>query len=234
MNNELKTLSIIIPALNEEEGVGLVIKSIPFRKIKKMGYEVEVLVVDNNSSDNTAIIAKNNGANVITASVRGYGNAYKIGFANAKGEIIVTGDADLTYPFEVIPKLLLKIEREKLDFINTDRLTNLNKTVMPRLHRIGNIVLTFLAKQLFELPFNDSQSGMWIFRRSIWKKIKVKSSGMSFSQELKIEVFVHGFKCAEIPIDYRMRVGRKKINTILNGMENIGQLIGKKIFTKNR
>ena len=133
MNNELKTLSIIIPALNEEEGVGLVIKSIPFRKIKKMGYEVEVLVVDNNSSDNTAIIAKNNGANVITASVRGYGNAYKIGFANAKGEIIVTGDADLTYPFEVIPKLLLKIEREKLDFINTDRLTNLNKTVMPRL-----------------------------------------------------------------------------------------------------
>src|ERR1700689_5229329 len=105
----MKTLSIVIPALNEERGIGDVIKEIPIKKLKKLGYETEVLVIDNGSHDQTPHIARSHGARVIIQPIRGYGNAYKAGFANASGDIIATGDADMTYPFEDLPEILEKM-----------------------------------------------------------------------------------------------------------------------------
>lgn len=226
--SKIKTLTVVIPALNEEKGIGPVIRDIPIKRLEDIGYKTEILVIDNNSTDNTGKIARDHGANVIIMPLRGYGNAYKAGFANATGDVIATGDADLTYPFDILPEILLRMEREDLDFINTDRLANLDKAVMTRSHQIGNSLLSFMTKFLFNCPFNDSQSGMWIFKRSIWKKLKVTSSGMPFSQELKIEAFIHGFKCAEIPIDYRARAGKEKLNTIKDGLGNIIHLIKKR------
>ncbi|MBU1130211.1 glycosyltransferase family 2 protein [Patescibacteria group bacterium] len=232
--NSFKTLTIVIPALNEEKGIGPVLKDIPLKKLERIGYKTEILVIDNNSTDNTGKIAREHGANVIVMPIRGYGNAYKAGFANASGDIIATGDADLTYPFDILPEILLKMEREDLDFINTDRLTNLNKEVMSWSHQIGNTLLTFFTKILFGWPYIDSQSGMWIFKRSIWKSLTVKSSGMPFSQELKIEAFSCGFKCAEIPINYQARAGKEKLNTISDGLGNITHLIRKKLSLSKR
>lgn len=223
-----KTLTVVIPALNEELGIGRVLKEIPIQRLEDIGYHTEVLVIDNNSTDNTGKIARDHGANVIVMPLRGYGNAYKAGFANASGDVIATGDADLTYPFDILPEILLRMEREDLDFINTDRLETLDKTVMTPSHQIGNVILSFMTKILFGAPFKDSQSGMWIFKRSIWKKMHVSSSGMPFSQELKIEAYIHGFKCAEIPIQYRARAGKEKLNTITDGIGNITHLIRKK------
>lgn len=226
--NIFKTLTIVIPALNEERGIGPVIKDIPIKKLEAIGYKTDILVIDNDSTDNTAQIAKKYGANVFVMPLRGYGNAYKAGFANATGDIIATGDADLTYPFDSLPGILKLMEEENLDFINTDRLTTLDKSVMTPSHQIGNSILSFMTKVLFNCPFKDSQSGMWVFKRSIWKTLTVKSSGMPFSQELKIEAFIHGFKCAEIPIKYQARAGKEKINTIRDGFGNILHLIRKK------
>ncbi len=223
----MKTLSVVIPALNEEHGIGPVIKEIPIDKLKDMGYSVEILVIDNGSTDKTPRIARDHGATVIIQPIRGYGNAYKAGFANARGDIIATGDADLTYPFEDLPKFVSMIEDEGVDFINTDRLTNLQPGVMEFSHRFGNELLTIGTKFLFRWPFKDSQSGMWIFKRSIWKKLHVKSSGMPFSQELKIEAYRRGFKCIEVPIDYRARAGEVKLNTLKDGLGNVWELIKK-------
>lgn len=217
----MKKLSIIIPALNEEKGIGRVLSEIPITELNRMGYGVEVMVVDNGSTDKTRKIARKHGATVIVQPVRGYGNAYKAGFANATGDIIATGDADLTYPFEILPMVIRKIEKEKLDFLNTDRLTHLRSGVMMKSHIFGNFLLTFLIKMRFGWPFKDSQSGMWIFKRKIWKKMTVVSSGMPFSQELKIEAYRRGFKCAEIPIDYRARKGPEKLRTFTDGIGNI-------------
>ena len=228
-NNKLKTLTVVIPALNEEKGIGPVVREIPLKKLEEIGYKTEILVIDNNSTDNTGEIAKDHGATVFIMPIRGYGNAYKAGFANARGDIIATGDADLTYPFTVLPEILLRMEKENLDFINTDRLTNLNKEAMSSSHQLGNLILSFLTKFLFGWPYKDSQSGMWIFKRSIWKKLRVTSSGMPFSQELKIEAYIRGFKCAEIPIEYRARAGKEKLNTIKDGLGNITHLIRKKL-----
>ncbi len=226
--NSIKKITIVIPALNEEKGIGSVLKEIPIQAIQDLGYDTEVLVIDNGSHDQTPYIAREYGATVIIQPIRGYGNAYKAGFANATGDIIATGDADLTYPFEILPEIIFKIEHEGYEFINTDRLTNLRPEVMSFSHKIGNYFLTGIMRLLFGWPFKDSQSGMWIFKKRIWDHLDVRSSGMPFSQELKIEAFVRGFRCGEIAIHYRTRAGKEKLNTVRDGIRNIAQLFYKK------
>ena len=227
----MKKISVVIPALNEEEGIGPVLKEIPVDTLLNMGYETEVMVIDNGSKDNTRHIARQHGATVIIQPVRGYGNAYKAGFANASGNIIATGDADLTYPFEDLPKIIRIMEEEELDFISTNRLMYINPEVMKPSHIFGNKLLTTITKILFNSPFVDSQSGMWIFRREIWDELNVRSSGMPFSQELKIEAHIRGFKCAEVPIKYRTRAGDAKLNIFRDGTKVMFHLFSKKFST---
>ena len=95
-------------------------------------------------------------------------------------------------------------------------------------HIFGNWLLTTIMKMLFGTPFTDSQSGMWIFKRYIWDKLYVYSSGMAFSQELKIEAHIRGFTCAEVPIKYRARAGETKLNTVRDGMKTVTHLFYKK------
>ena len=227
----MKKIAVVIPALNEEQGIGLVLKEIPVSTLMDMGYETEVMVIDNGSNDKTPYVARQHGATVIIQPVRGYGNAYKAGFANASGDIIVTGDADLTYPFEDLPKILQIMEKEDLDFISTNRLKYVNPEVMTPSHIFGNRILTTITKILFDLPFADSQSGMWVFRREIWDKLDVRSSGMAFSQELKIEAYIRGFRCAEVPIKYRNRSGDAKLNTFKDGTKVMFQMFHKRLST---
>ena len=222
-------VSIVIPALNEEKGIGPVLQEIPISTLNQMGYETEILVIDNGSTDRTAQIAREHGATVIVQPVRGYGNAYLAGFANASGDIIATGDADLTYPFSILPQIIKKMEEENLEFVNTDRLTYLDKEAMSFSHQLGNWMLTCVIKLLFGWPFKDSQSGMWVFKREIWQNLDVRSSSMPFSQELKIEAYVRGFNCTEVPIFYRTRVGKEKLHTIRDGIGNIFHLFLKRL-----
>lgn len=228
MDALMKKISVVIPALNEEKGIGSVIDQVPVKKITDMGYEIEILVVDNGSTDRTSCIAQAHGAKVMSETLRGYGNAYKSGFKNAAGDIIITGDADMTYPFDAIPKFLSIMSENNADFINTDRLSNLDPKAMTSSHEVGNFILSLIMRYLFHWPFNDSQSGMWIFKRDIWKYLDVRSEGMSFSQELKIEAYIKGFKCIEVPIEYRARVGKVKLNAFKDGLGNITQLFKKR------
>jgi len=227
----MKKLTIIIPALNEEQAIVRVLKSIPSAELKKMGYQPEVMVIDNGSTDKTKLLAIRNGAKVIVQPVRGYGNAYKAGFSNADTDIIVTGDADLTYPFEEIPRFLRLMKKEKLDFINTDRLSNVKKESMHWTHQFGNWFLTKICRVLWwGFPFKDSQSGMWIFKQPVWEKLNVMSSGMPFSQELKIEAYTKNFKVKEVPIEYRARVGDVKLRGFSDAIGNTTHLFLKKMM----
>lgn len=225
----MKKVSFVIPALNEEKAIKKVIKEIPISKLKKIGYSTEIVIVDNGSTDKTGHIARQNGATVFVQPVRGYGNAYKAGFANATGDIIITGDADCTYPFKNALAFLEILENEKLDFINTNRLNNVDKENMHWTHEFGNHFLTRICRILWRgFPFRDSQSGMWIFKKNIWSKLHVKSSGMPFSQELKAEAFRKGFKCKEIDIEYRARVGEVKLRGFKDAVGNTVHLFVKK------
>src|ERR1700761_1724388 len=93
-------LSIVIPALNEVANMKPVMESIPFERLSALGWTTEVVVVDNGSTDGTGEAARSLGAQVVLQPERGYGNAYKAGFAAATGDVIATGDADCTYPFD--------------------------------------------------------------------------------------------------------------------------------------
>ena len=218
----MKKLSILIPALNEEEGIGKTIQAIPRHELEEMGYEVQILVVDNGSEDKTDELARRAGAEVVFESRRGYGRAYKTGFASAKGEIIATADADLTYPVEEIPGLVELLEDEELDFITTNRFALIEKGAMSFRNKVGNTTLSLTMRLLFRLDIKDSQSGMWVFRSSILNKAKLRSDGMPLSEELKLEAcYFLKRRWKEVPILLRERTGRAKIRAWRDGVANL-------------
>jgi glycosyltransferase involved in cell wall biosynthesis len=221
----MPTLSVVIPAYNEQESIAQTLASIPVRRLESTGLGVEILVVDNGSTDDTGRLARAHGARVIVQPVRGYGNAYRAGFANCLGDIIATGDADLTYPFEILPDAIAMLDAQRLDFLSTNRLESLTPQAMSRSHLWGNRVLSTMTHLLFRLPFDDSQSGMWVFRRHVLSGLRLAAGGMAFSQALKVEVFRRGFRCGELPITYRPRGGRTKMRPVRDGLGNVGQLV---------
>lgn len=225
----VRAISVVIPAYNEQENIAETLDSIPVRSLTDAGLDVEVLVVDNGSTDATARVARECGARVIVQPVRGYGNAYKAGFANCTGDVIATGDADLTYPFHILPHAVEVLRSGGIDFISTDRLTTLDRQAMTRSHIWGNRAFSLATRTLFGAPFRDSQSGMWIFRREVLSRVQVRSGGMAFSQELKVEAFRRGLRCAEMAIEYYPRGGQTKNRTVVDGFGNLGQLLAARV-----
>jgi hypothetical protein len=218
----LRRVSVVIPTLNEAASIGQVLDEIPMDVL-------EVIVVDGNSKDGTADIARSKGARVVNEPRKGYGRAYKTGFVEAKGELIATLDGDLTYPADRIGELAQLLLREDLDFITCDRLSTLRAEAMSRKHRLGNWALSVGTRVLFGVPVKDSQSGMWIFRRSLLQDLTLTSEGMPFSEELKIEAFrARRGRCREVPIDYRVRIGEAVLSTWRDGWRNLTFLFKKR------
>jgi glycosyltransferase involved in cell wall biosynthesis len=209
---QIKQISVVIPALNERDGITRAIQAIPKAELESMGYEVEVLVVDNGSTDGSAELAKRAGATVIHEEKRGYGYAYKAGFSRAKGEIIATADADLTYPMEDLPRLLRMFENEGLDFLTTNRFAIIQKGAMSVQNRLGNGILSLAVRTLFRLKMTDPESGMWIFRKNILRNMRLGSNSWPFSHEIKLEAcHFNKHHWQEVPIEYRPRVGKTKL-----------------------
>lgn len=226
---KMRLLSIVVPALNEAENIPRVMATIPLSVLEKDGWKPEVIVVDNGSTDGTGRVAAAHDARVVLRSVRGYGSAYRAGLAAAHGEVIVTGDADCTYPFDAVPDLLNDFEIHQMDFVSTNRLGTKNRQAMKSSHMLANRLLTGLSRTLFRSPFHDSQSGMWIFRREILNHLDLRSNGMAFSQEIKHEAYLKGFRCGEVAIDYRIRGGAVKLNAGRDGIVNGCQLFSHRI-----
>ncbi len=210
-------ISVVIPTMNEEESIGDVMDEIN-EALSEEDYEV--LIVDTQSTDRTREIARSKGARVVKEPRRGYGRAYKTGFEEAEGDIIATLDADCTYPAYKIPEMVVMIEKEGYEFISTDRLSNVSSEVMGWLHRFGNWFLKATMNLLFRTNINDSQSGMWVFKRTALRHLNVTSDGMPFSEEIKIEAIKKGIRFDEVPIEYRERKGEAKIRSFKDGFKN--------------
>jgi len=223
-------VSVIVPALNEAETIEDVVRAIPRDEFASRGFDVEIVVVDNGSSDGTADTAREMGARVVSEPARGYGMAYRRGFQEARGDIICTMDADLTYPAEAFPELVDKLVREDLDFVNTDRFSLLNNGVMSRRNQIGNACLSVATRFLFGVPFRDSQSGMWVFRSHLLDRMDLRAGGMALSEEIKIEAFWHlRARCAEVPIRYGYRRGESKLRVWRDGLGNLVHLARRRL-----
>jgi glycosyltransferase involved in cell wall biosynthesis len=221
MHRGLK-ISVVIPCYNEEEGVQHVIKSLP-------DCVDEVVVVDNNSTDRTAEVAKALGARVVFEGRKGYGAAYKAGLPQAHGDVIVTLDGDATYPSEQIPELVDYLEDQNLDFISAARFPLKNPKAMSFSNKVGNTVLTISMLLLYGKPIKDSQSGMWVFRTSALPKLKLSSDGMPLSEEIKIEAIrASDVAFAEYHVNYHPRVGEVKLEKWRDGFRNLAFLVKKR------
>ena len=226
-------VTVILPTINEEEGIGKTIDSINKDYFKKKNWDLEIIIVDGNSKDKTGEIARKKGAKVIVEKRKGYGRAYKTGMPKANGDIIVTGDADATYPFERIHKYVQMLIDSDLDFITTDRFAELGHGSMSVKHYFGNSILAWTLRILFLINLRDSQSGMWIFKKEALKKIQPLDEfddGMPFSEEIKIEMFKNkNINAKEIPSALYKREGDVKIESFSDGWKNLKFLFKKRV-----
>ncbi len=213
---------MIIPCLNEEQGIEAVLRRMP-------EFVDQIIVVDNGSTDRTSDVAVSYGADVIREPVRGYGRSYKRGFAAATGDIIVTLDGDHSYPPDAISYLIEAFLHLDVDFLNASRFPVRNRRAMSFKHKFGNWVLSFAMSLLYFQWVRDSQSGMWVFRRSILKDMRLESDGMAFSEEIKIEALKSSrIRFTEISIQYSSRLGEIKLNPWRDGFYNLFFLVKKR------
>jgi dolichol-phosphate hexosyltransferase len=226
-------VSIVIPAINEERGIGKTLDAVNTDYFKTHDWELEIILVDGNSTDKTREIATQKGARVLIETRKGYGRAYKTGLAAATGDIIVTGDADATYPFHLIHEYIQMLLDQHLDFLTTDRFAALKHGSMSLKHRFGNLTLAWTLRILFLVNIRDSQSGMWIFKKDGLSKIQpleAFNDGMPFSEEIKIEMFKSKhIKAKEIPSTLSAREGQVKIESFKDGIKNLRFLFKKRV-----
>ena len=229
---EWMKVSIVIPTLDEEEGIGVTLDSIKREEFAKRGWDLEIIIVDGDSRDKTREIAEQKGARVIIEPRKGYGRAYKTGLKEVDGDIIITGDADGTYPFHIAHEYVDMLLEQNLDFITTNRFAGLDKKAMTFKHFFGNFVLSSALRLLYRIKIKDSQSGMWIFRKDALKKLKPLeefNDGMPFSEELKIEMFSNKkIKAKEVPSFLFERKGEAKIESFADGWKNLKFLVKKR------
>ena len=217
------TITVIIPCLDEEQGIDEVLGRMP-------DYVDEVIVVDNGSTDRSAAVARSRGAKVIREDVRGYGRAYKKGFADSTGDVIVTLDGDHSYPVDAISYLLEAFNHLSVDFLNASRFPVRDRRAMSLKHKIGNLILSLTMSVLFFRWVRDSQSGMWVFRRSILEDIRLDSDGMAFSEEIKVEALKSPtIRFAEMPVMYTSRLGEIKLQPWRDGITNLLFLFKKRL-----
>src|SRR5947209_3909888 len=145
-----QSITVIIPCLNEEQGIEKMLRAMP-------DFVDEVIVVDNNSTDRTSEVAASLGAKVIREEVRGYGRAYKRGFAEATSDIIITLDGDHSYPVDAVSYLIEAMLHLEVDFLSASRFPVRDARAMSLKNKVGNLVLSLVMSILFFRWVRDSQ-----------------------------------------------------------------------------
>ena len=210
--NETK-ISIIIPALNEENSIGQVINSLP-----KIYYQL--IVVDNGSNDSTRKIAKKNGAIVLIEKNRGYGNACLKGIQFLKKtppDIVVFLDGDFSDFPQEIKKIIKPIEQKKVDFVIGSRIKSLReKGSMTPQQIFGNKLACFLLKLIYGGKFTD----LGPFRAIKWDTLmdlNMIDKTYGWTIEMQLKVLRKKISYNEVPVSYRRRIGNSKISGTLRG-----------------
>jgi dolichol-phosphate mannosyltransferase len=206
-------VTIVIPTLNEEGSIGEVVEG-----FRKLGYD-DILVIDGNSTDRTREIAKEKGARVIVQSGKGKGQAIVEAFQIVDSDVLVLIDGDGTYLPEDVEKLLEPIRRGIADHVIGNRLVNFERGAFTRLNLIGNKILNALFRFIYGVELNDILSGYRALRREVYKSVDLKKHGFEIETELTVETLAKGFRIVEVPISYRKRVGKTKLNPLKDGFK---------------
>jgi glycosyltransferase involved in cell wall biosynthesis len=217
-------VSVVIPCLNEEENIEACVTS-ALAAMREAGIPGEVVVADNASEDRSAELATAAGARVVHEPRRGYGSAYLAGFAAARGEYIVMGDADLTYDFDEIPRFVSELDNGA-ELVMGDRMKNIHPGAMPWHHRyIGNPVLTGILNVFFRTGVSDAHCGMRALRRDVLPRLNLRTTGMEFASEMVIRASKEKLRIAEFPIEYHPRGGESKLSSWRDGWRHLRFLL---------
>jgi len=216
----MTVLSVVIPAYNEENGIAQTVRRVLAVRndLARVGIEqLEVLVVDDGSRDQTAQIASNiEGVRLIRhAHNQGYGAALKTGFREAQGELIGFLDADGTYPPEYLPRLCEEA-MNGAELAIGSRMAGADSQ-MPLTRRVGNLFFASLLSVVGRQHVTDSASGMRLFRREVLERIFPLPDGLNLTPVMSARAIHEGIRIAEVPIPYSERVGRSKLSVVRDG-----------------
>jgi hypothetical protein len=221
------TVTVVFPCLNEEFAVGLCVER-ALEIMRGAGLDGSVLVVDNGSTDDSARMAIDAGAQVILQREPGYGAALRTGIEAAQSEFVIMADADGTYELDAIPRLLLPLLTGEADMVLGQRLSDATSATMPWLHRyVGTPVITFLVKKATKnkLSIRDSQSGFRAFRREQIMALNLSSTGMEFASEMLIRSSWAELRIGEVETKYAERIGDSKLSTFSDGLRHLRQIL---------
>jgi glycosyltransferase involved in cell wall biosynthesis len=207
-------LTILIPCLNEEETVGKVIQKAQ-RAIESSGFEGEVLIVDNGSTDSSIAKSLSLGARVIEVSEIGYGSALRAGIATSQGQITIMCDADDSYDIENVSSFIRQILGGSDLVIGNRFKGGIGRGAMPWLHKyVGNPILSWLGRLFFKVGIGDFHCGIRAFKTEAIRSLNLTSSGMEFASEMVVKASLHGLIITEVPtvlsVDGRSRAPHLK------------------------
>lgn len=209
---KFKKITLMIPCYNEEASIGQVIDSIPLKKLSDAGFKIEVLVIDNNSKDKTAEIARSKGARVVTELSQGKGNAIRTGFKSIPKDVdyVVMVDGDDTYKTAEILRVIEPLESGFADVIVGSRLEGKMTThAMSRSHRFANWVFTFLTRFLYQANVTDTCTGYFAWTRNAIEVLNgyIESKGFAIEAEMISKMSRLKLRVYSVPITYAPRVG---------------------------
>lgn len=214
---DIMDVTVIIPTLNEEKAIGEVVEGFVRR-----GYRV--LVIDGNSQDRTREIAEEKGAEVVIQSGKGKGQAVAEAFKIANSDVVVLIDGDGSYLPDEVEKLLEPIKKGIADHVVGNRFANYEKGAFTRLNLFGNKILNFFFRFAYGYDLRDILSGYRAMTRDVYKNVDLKKPGFEVETELTVETIAKGFRIIEVPITYRKRGGKTKLNPFKDGFR-IGRTI---------
>jgi glycosyltransferase involved in cell wall biosynthesis len=223
------SLSVVIPALNEEHGIDEILQRVLGQReeLAKTGIrDLEVIVVDDGSKDKTAdrIRAYGDVRLIQHPTNRGYGAALKTGFNAATGDLLAFLDADGTYPPESFPNLCRALSEHDADLIIGSRMLS-SESEMPLVRRVGNTIFAALLSVVGSRRISDSASGMRVFRRELLSTLYPLPDGLDFTPAMSTRAVYEGLSMVEVPIPYKERIGRSKLNPLKDGLRFLRSIL---------
>jgi glycosyltransferase involved in cell wall biosynthesis len=225
----MTTLSVIIPALNEEDGIADIVERVLAVRpaLAEVGVDdLELIVVDDGSTDRTAeIVSRYKNVRLIQHKVnKGYGAAIKTGFRHARGELLSFLDADGTYPPEHYP-VLCKPALDGVELVIGSRMAGTDSE-MPLVRRIGNVIFATLVSVVSNVRISDSASGQRVLRRDVLPMLYPLPDGLNFTPVMSTRAIHENLKMAEVPITYSERAGRSKLSVVKDGWRFLTTILG--------
>lgn len=218
----MKKVTVLIPCYNEEAGIGAVIRSFPRELMAAYGYSLDVLVIDNNSKDRTAAVAKTAGARVITERKQGKGNAIRTGFYKIPRDTdyVIMLDGDDTYKGPEILRLLEPLNSDFCNVVIGSRLGGrISEGSMPALNRAGNWVFSHLVRYSYQVNVTDVLTGYFAWKRDAIVRLRphLESDGFAIEMEMITKMARLGEEIYSVPISYDARAGESNLRPIADG-----------------